>query len=989
MVWRVILATILLLCVGIVVWGSALHFLTPPESEITVNGSPLTERYVDTQEALITITLQHPEQSAEVTTQLFISGAQADVVKPKSPKLDEATFVVGVGKTDVLLELSRSFGPFVFRRSVPIGIFYSAAQQAELTLNVPQVVFTNEISFEAAGPSGNNWELLLNGSVAKVEQSGALTIEINPVNNIARGTLKLPTPGTYTVQIRAKGSLRVSDEQQVIWRKALPAIQERRLHLELNGDMIRWTKTLRFTVDDPRPKRFLEGELSKEVLLKALMGEVTLNNTVWSSTSYSRLALQKVATGLELSVQSSRVELPNASRITVKHHGGLQEEAMSEIMLLSGDLSKVTGATPVADASEDNKITWTDVREVTLFVDRPLEQHRLLAIGPYEILPSNLAWVTIKLMALIPLFWLLVLLRHDFPEPSQANGRLRGDMIFLASITLLYPLIWLLHFIEHSDFVRAILPASGFGRTLGEPLDWSKLWLDARGLIAAYGVVVLALGAIWLAQRMAKALLVQTVLRDLRILTFFALLVTVPFTFADQLIHWLNLPAATRVLAENGATTGAAWLVCFASIRTVFARLRRRADAVSSGQITIPPAYWLAFLLVLMVAALPKGVGFDPRVAQLLSSHIASAIYTAPQALNLLSATAPLLGVALAFVCLAAQRSPDEETVAKGFALLVFAGVLVGTDEKWAVIPVSLVIALFVFPRVVTLPATREALLRRVKCIVRQDRAALVSALHEHSSQAKPKGGLFGLGLIGVSEEDSKHSKDYAPLEVKIPGADDQAPVLSRAADLVFSYGPHNGALRNGLAALRLGAYGSALFVAIYALPSFVQTDENQTFPVLSALVRVISIGGYWLIASFYFGYFFESLRGGTGWKKGAWLALGITLALTPIPLLEAKSAGDYAALLISTGQRFAFFMLLGLSAFDWATYKAHAGADASWRTFSVVTGASTFQALISVGLAGAGVAASSVLTGQVTSVLGDVAAALLPTASTISNTIP
>jgi hypothetical protein len=233
----------------------------------------------------------------------------------------------------------------------------------------------------------------------------------------------------------------------------------------------------------------------------------------------------------------------------------------------------------------------------------------------------------------------------------------------------------------------------------------------------------------------------------------------------------------------------------------------------------------------------------------------------------------------------------------------------------------------------------------------------------------------FGLGLFGLRQEDRQKKRDYAPLRATFPDGSQVS-----LAELSFAFGRSDVAVNNALAALCVGAWGALVFVVVYAIPSFTATTEGLNFPYLAALQRVISVGGYWLVAAFFFGYFFDQIRGAAGWKKGAILAIGILLATEPLSLLQATSVADYSAIAIRVFQTLAFFMLLGLIAFDLYAFRTAIRQNIAWRALPLLAGLSVVEAMMSVVLAGAGVAISTALSGQLTEVLGQVAGELIQT---------
>lgn len=335
-----------------------------------------------------------------------------------------------------------------------------------------------------------------------------------------------------------------------------------------------------------------------------------------------------------------------------------------------------------------------------------------------------------------------------------------------------------------------------------------------------------------------------------------------------------------------------------------------------------------------------------------------------------LSSIAPLAAASLAAAILMNRAHVPHWDV--GLRLMLFASVLVGTGPAWGVVPGPLLLAVGLFVPVVLVSSRRASLLNRFRPQILADRRELLRLAYEHARSLAGPDGFFALKKPKGDAEGPPEKS--GPLMVTMPDG-----TRMQAAEVAFALGPTGQARRDALLALRVGLWGALAFAALYGAPAFIQPREYDPFPSLWATIRVLSVAGYWLLGAFFLGYFYEGIRGRAGWEKGAWLALGISLAEAPFAILNASSGPDFAAAAIAVAQRFAFFIIVGLLAFDQKLFRSAIGHAVEWRMFPRVSGLSVVGAFSSALAASVGVAVSSAVSGQLTTVLALVAQTLLP----------
>jgi hypothetical protein len=139
------------------------------------------------------------------------------------------------------------------------------------------------------------------------------------------------------------------------------------------------------------------------------------------------------------------------------------------------------------------------------------------------------------------------------------------------------------------------------------------------------------------------------------------------------------------------------------------------------------------------------------------------------------------------------------------------------------------------------------------------------------------------------------------------------------------------------------------------------------------------------LVGAFFFGFFFNWIRGASGLKKGINISLAIILCLLPswIAPLSSSSVTNLMALLFRACQTFLFFTILGVWAFDYKNYREALSEEFQWKKFARFGDMPGATALLSVVLTSLGVIVTTVLTGQFTTIVTQIIKVALPSIPT------
>jgi hypothetical protein len=192
------------------------------------------------------------------------------------------------------------------------------------------------------------------------------------------------------------------------------------------------------------------------------------------------------------------------------------------------------------------------------------------------------------------------------------------------------------------------------------------------------------------------------------------------------------------------------------------------------------------------------------------------------------------------------------------------------------------------------------------------------------------------------------------------------------AKDLVLAYGPQRTPWENGRLAARF-ALVIAMPLMLVKYSGFLRETFNWDLPfmLLQVLLTPTVTLAYFVASGFFFGFFFEQIRGRSGFEKGLFLAAMLTVCQLPVWISTFTSGTAFVATVMWTAsQTFLFFLSLGVIAFDYRTLRQTLGERFDWRYLTSLGDVRGLISGISIALASLGISVTTVLSSQVASVV-------------------
>lgn len=976
-------------------WGSGqLSAVLPPEISLKQGDESIDDSFTLSDEAMHLIVVSEPGGFTSEAT-LFLFGAPIETLALDRPEVAFKPTLLSPGNNEVRVRVRRNVGPIKLVRWHRFSVYATPNGSAlEMELNTPKSVWSSEVPLEGKALPGSRVSLRVRELVwdAKLQTTRVAreitdTIRSNSVGIFAH-TMDLPHPGRYEVTAQTEiwseedqtSNTYVSETRKVVFETQLPLLKERALIVLLDTDGLRYQTRAVFERGDPRGEAVLRGELSGRAFQEAIHGRILVNNATygeqWTGPVTSFAEEDRIEVRQETGGIPVRVFSEGLIRISSWKDG--VPEARQERIEIRFKERRAEGFSPSPATVNEERAIWNSTTGtlpelVTLQIDTLEATRSAWSMSPKDILPNWVEHLFFTTVSLLPLIWFL----HVLARPSELDRtekRLRQTLIVLGAFIAFGAMSYLSRLLGDELVSYLLRPMN---------VEPHQLQDVTGGLRHSEIGVIVGFVAMLLFLLLGRSVVPKTgwweAFRDLLLIALkalmWALLYNLTSAFVGRLWHLEG--------AIDQIVTVLLWWVVFILCATIGAQLITKlidtGQAVSEQEFSRP--VWLTgtLALALIVLARPGELGYDPLVER-LTSPAYDAVFTIRRFMGIVGSIAPLLAAFLmcAFLARDTPRLTDARRTA--IATLLFAGVLVGMGRVWTLFPIPFLLALVIFPAVVLQSEKRAALLKLHRADILNNKHRFLTRELSHAKQYMSSNGWFGFGLFGVRQEDQKKKGGYAPLKATFPDGTKIA-----LPELGLAFGRNGVALENALASLKVGAWGALFFVIIYAVPSFAETRSGDSFPYLAAIQRVVSVGGYWLISAFFFGYFFDRIRGAAGWKKGAVLAIGLLLAREPIALLNATSLADYSAIAIQVVQTTVFFVLLGLITFDVHAFRETAAPNTNWSVFPLLTGLSVVEAFLSITVATLGIAASTAFSGELTSVLGQVAAEIIqtPTQST------
>jgi hypothetical protein len=312
-----------------------------------------------------------------------------------------------------------------------------------------------------------------------------------------------------------------------------------------------------------------------------------------------------------------------------------------------------------------------------------------------------------------------------------------------------------------------------------------------------------------------------------------------------------------------------------------------------------------------------------------------------------------------------------EHIFALNLGLILFAGFLIGATPNLLMLPLPFLLAIWAYRRFLLAKASDRQKLGEVAAdIIARRRYLIESVLANDAAQEirtnwqQMKAKVIS-GDMELSEFESRKEQimTYA-------AAQESASTLKNglaAKDVVLSIGPERRDWRNGTIAVRKGSILMLPFLIAYGSLLLLRGGivVGEPFPLLTNVSSLLTFVADWLIAAFFFGYFFNYIKGDSGIQKGLRIACVIILCLLPAWFSALSAPVEFYAVVLRAGQTLLFFMLLGLWAFDYRTFRDTLKSQFTWKSFSRFGDMTSFTAVVSVLLTSVGVGITTVLTGQ------------------------
>ena len=312
-----------------------------------------------------------------------------------------------------------------------------------------------------------------------------------------------------------------------------------------------------------------------------------------------------------------------------------------------------------------------------------------------------------------------------------------------------------------------------------------------------------------------------------------------------------------------------------------------------------------------------------------------------------------------------------EHIFVLNLGLILFAGFLIGATPNLLMLPLPFLLAIWAYRRFLLAKASDRQKLEEVAAdIIARRRYLIESVLANDAAQEirtnwqQMKAKVIS-GDMELSEFESRKEQimTYAATQ-------ESASTLKNglaAKDVVLSIGPERRDWRNGTIAVRKGSILMLPFLIAYASLLLLRGGivVGEPFPLLTNVSSLLTFVADWLIAAFFFGYFFNYIKGDSGIQKGLRIACVIIVCLLPAWFSALSAPVEFYAVVLRAGQTLLFFMLLGLWAFDYRTFRDTLKSQFTWKSFSRFGDMTSFTAVVSVLLTSVGVGVTTVLTGQ------------------------
>lgn len=757
----------------------------------------------------------------------------------------------------------------------------------------------------------------------------------------------------------------------------------RTLSLNIVRNELRPELRLTLPRNDPRLNDYLTGAIGADAFFDNVVGRLVVNGTTMSSILTSSSSSPEVTVGEQVLlhwIPEEELNIPfswTQGSLTVRTDALAPAPNSADTIKVIAPEHRVLAMRPPPAQADGETYVWrgpwhtmAPVLEMDLALTRFQAATLLLRTHPQLLLDfplSSFASLLSEFVRLVPVLWLLIFLYQagaDVTTPNRDAARLRRGAfaaLVLACLPLAYQLLTSTQFLLIDlSWLAPFSFSEAFASFLSELNSVSEFQPYAPPIVlAAAGLLLLLVLFLRLLLFFFRSSLAQMIKTWLSAL--FRAIAGAGALFAlFGLIEALGLESFPVVqVAEVALGFGllaATFLVANAAGDGLFARLNW-----PTGRLLLVSA--LLFFPLLYPLQSPP-VESDAGLSITATNLSINLFYVLQQVWLYL----PLLAAVVLLVppSLLNTHTGKGRRLSRTLAIILFAAYIVGT-QNWMWIPLPLLLAIYL-SRYLLRPELEVLKLSFLKDRIHQHREELIRAVisWELADDLKRIDESLDDQLAEGSITPEKHASTRTELTERIEQfrTTRLLPSGINPTETVFAIGPYDSAWENGKWALRWGLFLSLPLLIIYSI-AFLRGSiwTGHPYFYLSVLIRLLVFYLDWLVLAFFFGYFFNYLRGENGLKKGLWLAAFIVIAVLPLEIMRIQSTADIPVLVFEMAQRVIFLAMLGLLAFDYTMLRRN---GYSWRRLRLISDAPSLTAFGTSVITTAGIAAMAVVTGQV-----------------------
>lgn len=602
--------------------------------------------------------------------------------------------------------------------------------------------------------------------------------------------------------------------------------------------------------------------------------------------------------------------------------------------------------------------------------------------SPYELFwlwSYSYVAIILSLLVAFPVIWTLTLLRRVEEEEKaqdkqsatansvQAFPSLRRYCRWLIALPLIAPLMYatlsLVNFFLIHDKLRT------YRQALGYP-TLEKLQKDDLRVLMASAVIIwllaLLLWLIFLAVRRWRAFYwPQIIFRGIHdaaaiCLSLMILMAAVLSVLPPNIVGLHHFLATIIILLLVLLTLLQVWLLRRGHRQEMRLHPNRKVIALVA--------------LILLIAAAFLAYPDYPELPDSSISKIYNPVIRDLQTfLSLIRDMTPYLLLPVLVILLRQAKKPEPLNDFK-LGQILFAGYLVGSAPNIMLIPFPFILAYLAYKRFVIEPTDQRSEIDVAKGIVFEGtkRQVLLDRVLEVPTPKYYQEFLTEFdrdndGTLKISSYDRAKQQVKTHLDTQQVKLIEGCAASPEAKDYLLSVGIDRDNWKNGKWAFWRGFVLAMPFLIFYIWELAQRTiGPPQSYLLMRLAGPLLAFTAYWLVSAFFFGYFFAYIRGATGLKKGAYVSAVVVGCLFISWLVSLHSP---LAILLRATQTFLFFTLLGAWA-DYTIFNQALGKKFNWSKFFQFEEVSSLTTLASAVLASLGVAITSLMTSNFTTII-------------------